>query len=525
MPYKDPAKQREAKRLSARRQRAAKRAAQQSVAPKLPAWPDDPGEAVVRWARHKLRVPAGHPRAGKPMVLPGYLAAFIRDALTHDESLLCIGRKNAKSAAVAVLLLAHLCGPLRRPGWRAGVASINAQKAAELWSQASAIAAASGLAVEALKAPQKRLRTDAGEVEILPATDSAGAASSYDLAIVDELGLLSEKHREFVASMRSSVSAKGGRFLALTIRGSGPFVPEILARKGAPGVAIHHYHAPPGCALDDKVAWRAANPGLGKIKSLAYMASEATRAAATPNDQAFFRAHDLNAPGEPGRAMIVGVDQWTVCAKAEQPPSRGGCTIGFDLGGSASMSAAAIYWPETGRLEAYGAFPNEPSLSRRGVLDGVGNRYCQMEERGELRTYPGLVTPVAEFLAELAERADTDTVISAAADRYRRSEAQQALADAGVDWPVHWRAMGSGPDGSYDIRAFQKTILERRLFPGRSLLLESAVADSAIREDGNGNPALERGRSRGRIDALASSVLAVGLGERMGAALPELIVV
>ena len=85
------------------------------------------------------------------------------------------------------------------------------------------------------------------KLRFLPASNTAGAASSYDLAIIDELGLLGENHREFVASMRSSVSAKGGRFLALTIHGGGPFVPEILARKGAPGLAIHHYHAPPGC--------------------------------------------------------------------------------------------------------------------------------------------------------------------------------------------------------------------------------------------------------------------------------------
>ena len=147
-----------------------------------------------------------------------------------------------------------------------------------------------------------------------------------------------------------------------------------------------------------------------------------------------------------------------------------------------------------------------------------------MEERGELRTYPGRVTPVAEFMADLAERVDSENVVAVAADRFRRAEAIQAMEDAGVFWPMEWRAMGSGPDGSYDIRAFQKTILERRLFPGESLLLESALADSAIREDGNGNPSLERGRSRGRIDALASAVLAVGLGERIGAA-PQLIVV
>ena len=524
MPYKDPDKQREAARLSARKRRAVKRAELAPVPPRFRAWPADPGAAVVRWAKRTLKVPPGHPRAGKPMALPPYLAAFICAALAHDESLLCIGRKNGKSAAVAVLLLAHLCGPLRRPGWRAGVASINAPKAGELWKQAADIAAASGLAVDALKAPQKRLRSGVGEVEILPATDSAGAASSYDLAIVDELGLLAEKHREFVASMRSSVSAKGGRFVALTIHGGGPFVPEILKRKDAPGVAVHHYTAPPGCALDDRTAWRAANPGLGSIKSLAYMVGEAARAAATPADQAFFRAHDLNAPTDPRRAMIVGADHWAVCAEAEQAPRAGDCAIGFDLGGSASMTAASIYWPETGRLEAWGAFPDEPNLNQRGVFDGVGQRYCVMEDRGELHTYPGKVTPVANFLAELARRVEGETVMAAAADRYRKAEAEQAMADADVSWPLEWRPMGTGPGGSYDIRQFQTAVLERRLFPGDSLILESAIADSAIREDGNGNPALERGRSRGRIDALASAVLAVGLGERMAAA-PQMIVV
>ena len=458
------------------------------------------------------------------MALPDYLANFIGDALTHDEALLCIARKNGKSAAVAILLLAHLCGPLRRPGWRAGVASINAGKAAELWAQAAAIALASGLSLETMKAPQKRLRTAAGEVEILPAVDAAGAASSYDLAIIDELGLLGEKHREFVASMRSSVSAKGGRFLALTIHGGGPFVKEILARKGAPGLAIHHYHAPPGCRLDDKAAWRAANPGLGSIKSLAYMESEAARAAATPSDQAHFRANDMNAPASPSRMMIVGVDQWAACAETEQPPREGDCTIGFDLGGSSSMTAAAIYWPESGRLEAWGAFPDSPSLSRRGVLDGVGNRYEQMADRGELITYPGLVTPVSAFLHFLSCRVNPNLVMGAVADRYRQAEMLQAMQDAAIPWQVEWRPMGVGPSGSADIRAFQKVVLERRLFPGRSLLLESAIADSALRLDGNGNPALERGRSRGRIDALAATVLAVGLGERLGAA-PELIVV
>ena len=63
------------------------------------------------------------------------------------EALLTCGRKNAKSAVLAVLMLGFLAedGPLRRQGFRAGVASVSREKAGELWSQMEAIALASGL--------------------------------------------------------------------------------------------------------------------------------------------------------------------------------------------------------------------------------------------------------------------------------------------------------------------------------------------------------------------------------------------
>ena len=170
------------------------------------------------------------------------------------------------------------------------------------------IAAASGLKLEALKAPQKRLRTAAGEAEILPASDSAGAASSsYDLAIIDELGLLAEKHREFVASMRSSVSAKGGRFLALTIHGIG------TVRAGNPSAfawvrvacLIHHYHAP-FWLRGSMTGPHGARQTLASAQSRAWLTWRAKRRAQRLQrraDQASFpRARSQYAPGEAGRA-------------------------------------------------------------------------------------------------------------------------------------------------------------------------------------------------------------------------------
>ena len=494
------------------------------------AFPDDvqdPAGAVSEWARRCLVIPAGHPRAGGAFEVPEYLESFFRDALADDchEAALIIARKNAKSAGVAVLMLAHLVGPLRRAGWRAGVCSISREKAGELRAQCEAIATASQLAGlrfwRARTAPA--ITSDyGGSVDILSADKNAGAASSYDLAIVDELGLLAEKDRALVNSMRSSVSAKAGKFLALSVFGPGPFCGEIAERRGAPGLAVHLHQSAEGCGLDDETEWAAANPGLAVgIKSLEYMRAESRRVQATPADQGSFRAFDLNQPQAPGSEMIFSLADWKACVTAadDLPPRDGECTVGFDLGGSSSMTALAAVWPRTGRAEVWGAFPDTPSLADRGTADGAGNTYLRMEERNELKTYAGRLVPVGAFLKDCAARLAGERVLVAGADRFRKAEALQVIETAGLSWPMAWRGMGAAAkaDGSHDVRASQRAVLSRKLRTLQSLLLESAIKESVIRRDGAGNPALDKARKNARIDALSAFVIAEGLAEIVAA--------
>ena len=318
--------------------------------------------------------------------------------------------------------------------------------------------------------------------------------------------------------MRSAVSAKAGKFLSLSVHGDAPFVPEILARKGAAGLAVHHYHAPEGCALDDEAAWIAANPGLAcGIKSIDYMRSEARRVAVTRSDEASFRALDLNQPGSPGNEMIFSIAEWQACivSEADLPPRTGTCCLGYDLGGSSSMTTLAAVWPN-GRLEAWGAFPGTPALKERARVDGAP--YELMAERGELKTYAGRVTPVAEFLKDCAARLAGERVLAAGADRYRKAEAMQALDGAELRWPMNWRGVGASAkaDGSHDVRALQRLVLNRHLRTHESLLLDCAIKSSVIRRDASGNPALDQGSKQGRIDALSAAVIASGLSELEG---------
>ena len=150
MPYRDAT----ASRLAARerqRQRRAKLKAQAQAAAVValpgPSLADPVGE-LAAWAAATLRVPPGHPLAGRPMALPDFAERFLRDGWTAHESALSMARKNGKSAICAVLALGFLVGPLRVPGWRGAIASVSKEKAAELRGQVAAIIRASDLARE-----------------------------------------------------------------------------------------------------------------------------------------------------------------------------------------------------------------------------------------------------------------------------------------------------------------------------------------------------------------------------------------
>ena len=500
-----------------RRYRARQRAERKPARSRIPKFPEDPAKALADWSRRKLVIPAGHPNADMPLILPDYGVDFIRDVFLHRESFLCLGRKNAKSAIVAVYLLGRLAGPLRVPGYRAGVASVSREKAGELKAQMQTIAEASGLTgIEFRRSPAPgHVVSPSGRVDILSADKSTGHASGYDDSLIDEIGLLAERDRDMVNGMRSAISAKDGRFIALSIQGAAPFSAEMLERKGQPGIAIHHYTAPEGCDLDDESAWHAANPGLATgIKSLAYMGDEARRVSLTPADQSAFRAFDLNQPQNPSRVLLCDPADWRACEVETLPDRSGDVVVGFDLGGSSSMTAAAAVW-ETGRLEVWAAFPDTPPLSERAEFDGCRGQYEQMEQRGELRVYPGRVTNTVAFLGDVGVALAGERVIRAGADRYRAQEGIQALERARVNWPVTWRGTGAhaAADGSHDVRAAQRMIMSKRLKTRESLVMRAAIANSSIRYDPAGNPALEKARQRGRIDALSSVVIACGLYE------------
>ena len=108
-------------------------------------------------------------------------------------------------------------------------------------------------------------------------------------------------------------------------------------------------------------------------------------------------------------------------------------------------------------------------------------------------------------------------IVSGSSDQYRRSEVEQLLDDpaTGVDFEWNFRRMGSGPQGSNDVRAFQTFLLKGEIKTTESLLFGHGLSSATIARDGNGNPSLLRS-GRGRIDLVSAAVLASGLRAAAG---------
>lgn len=211
------------------------------------------------------------------------------------------------------------------------------------------------------------------------------------------------------------------------------------------------------------------------------------------------------------------VDEWLSAEVApdDLPPRAGPCVLGVDLGGSRSMSAAAFYWPETGRLEAVGTFPASPGLAERGAADGVSGRYLEMADRGELTVMGEATVPPGPWLAELVRFLDGSDLACIVGDRFRHAEFSEAMAKAGISSQKFiWRGFG-WKDGSEDCERFRRAVFDGEVKVAPSLLLRSAFADAITLVDPAGNHKLAKARSLGRIDAAAAAVLAVAQGQRM----------
>lgn len=480
----------------------------------------------------QLVIPEGR-MAGKRVKLAKYQKDFIRGAFAKDVSvgLLSIGRGNAKTALAAGLALGHLVGEIApQPKREIIFAARNRDQAKTAFG--FLVGFIQGLPEEeqeqftirhGSKLEVETSMNGGGLARVIPADGRSILGGAPTLAILDERAAWErDKGDNLENAILSGLGKRDGR--ALIISTSAPDDTNTFSRwmdEPPPGSYVQEHRPAAGLPPDDLESLLVANPGSrqGIGATPEWLVAQAKRAIARGGSalSSFRNLNRNERVASDDRSVLVTVDEWLTSEVAPDalPAREGPCVLGVDLGGSRSMSAAALYWPITGRLECVGAFPATPGLADRGAADGVSGRYMDMSERGELKTMGDTTVPVGRFLADVVAMLDGETPAAIVGDRFRHAEFVEALTGAGLERvPCVWRGMG-WRDGSEDVERFRRALFEGKVRSVPSLLLRSAFADAITLVDPAGNHKLAKSRSTGRIDAAAAAVVAVAQGARM----------
>lgn len=495
----------------------------------LPIAEKSPAEIAIAFLE-RLKIPEG-PKAGQKLRLADFQKKFVRGALDPDTMVSClsIGRGNAKTALAAGLALGAVMGEWdRQPTREILLAARNRDQAKTAFNFLAGFVASLPRTKRAKFIIRRGSRLEVeftgnggGLARCIAADGRSILGGAPTLAILDERAAWDrDKGDALENAILSGLGKRNGK--ALIISTSAPDSSNTFSQwldAPPPGTYVQEHRPPFGLPADDAESLLIANPGAveGIGASLEWLQAQARRAIARGGSAlSSFRNLNRNERiAADNRSVLITVDEWLAAEVAEDdlPPRQGECILGVDLGGSRSMSAASLYWPLTGRLEAVGTFPGKPGLADRGASDGVGGRYVEMKERGELTTLGDATVPPGAWLASVVKIAEGAAISCIVGDRFRHAEFVEAMAKANLRVPFIWRGFG-WKDGSEDIERFRRALFDGHVKTLPSLLLRSAFADAITLIDPAGNHKLAKSRSLGRIDPAAATILAVSEGAR-----------
>ena len=467
-------------------------------------------------------------RAGEPFRVLPWQRRFLRGAFADrcQSAALSVARGNGKTALLAGVAAAGLDGPLAEPRAETVIVASSFAQARIAFDHVAAFLGdklkdrRTWRVQDTMQTAMIEHRETGARVRALGSDPRRAHGLAPVLALLDEPAQWPDSTGERMVAAIRTAAGKQPHFRMVAL-GTRPASDEHWFSKmlnGASDYAQSH-HADPEDPKFTKRTWARANPSMSHMPDLeAAIRGEAKHAKRDPSLLPEFDALRLNlGTHDAMTAGLLEAGTWTRIEGTAAP--RGPCVWGLDLGTSAAQSAIAAYWPETGTLAVVAAFPAQPNLAERGLRDGVGSLYLDMQGRGELIQTGGNAVDLPALIREALARFGPPAAL--AADRWREAELRDALTAAGVP-PAALLIRGQGfRDGGEDVRDFRRACLEGRVVPPVSLLLRYAMGEARVTTDLAGNSKLAKGaeggrRMRARDDAAAAAILAVAAGYRKG---------
>jgi len=459
---------------------------------------------------------------GRPMVLEAFQRKFILEVYDNPlgtrRAYLSIARKNGKTGLIAGLVLAHIAGPEARQNAQL-VSGARSRKQAGIVFDLAANMVRLSPSLRRLVKILPGVKTLVGlarntKYEALSAEAKTAHGFSPVVAILDEVGQVEGPRDKFVSAITTSQGAYDNALLiAISTQAETDddmFSIWIDAQRDAPDprVVCHVYEAPADCEISDRAAWFAANPALGKFKSLSSVEHAAKLAADMPANDSEFRNLELNQRVVSSNPFVSRAI-WN--ANGAAPGELAGRRVhgGLDLSAVNDLTALVLL-DEDGGVHPTFWLP-EHGLERKALDDHVP--YDLWKRDGLLLTTPGKAIEyefVAEHLRGVFDRCNVEKL---AFDRYNWKFLRPWLVKAGFSDAELERFVEFGQGTASmtpALRELEVRLLNHRLKHGNHPILKWNAANAVVVGE-SGARKFDKDRARGRIDGMVALAMAAGV--------------
>jgi phage terminase large subunit-like protein len=476
------------------------------------------GERNIQWIEKHCLIPEGK-FVGQPVRLRDWqrkeiLAIYDNPAKTRT-AILSFGRKNAKTATSAFLLLLHLCGPEAQLNSQLVSTALSRDQAALLFALAAKI-----VRMSPTLSPVVGVRDNAKQLyckelgtlyKALSADASTNVGSSPVFSVHDELGQVVGPRSALYEAVETGAGAHDNP-LSIIISTQAPNDSDLLSiliddalAGGDPRVVVRLYTAP---MEDDPFAEetiRKANPAFGDFLNAEEVMKSARDAERMPSRESSYRNLILNQRVD-ATSPFVSKTVWDSCS-AEPLPLRGTIWGGLDLSARTDLTALVLMHREDEKWHVHPYFwTPEKGLQERAHADRAP--YDIWAEQGFLRTTPGATVDYEYIAYEIAEIIGSEHVGAIAYDRWRIDLMKRELDRIGFDLPLVPHGQGY-KDMSPALDSTESELLNKRLCHGGHPVLTMCAGNAVIQQDPAGNRKLAKDKSSGRIDGMVALAMAV----------------
>lgn len=486
------------------------------------------GERVIAFIEHFLKVPEGKD-VGKPIKLRQWqidIILHIYDSKPLPRTaIISFGRKNGKTALIAMLILAHIVGPEARQNSQVFSCAQSRDQASIVYALAIKMIRMDErlMALCKIVESQKILKgRDSGvEYKALSSDHSTAFGLSPVLVIYDELGQVKGPISPLYEAMETAMGAQVNP-LSIIISTQAATDQDLLSiliddaiASEDPSIALFLHKTDIDDDIWDEEVWKKANPALGDFRSIEDVRLLAERAQRMPSRESSFRNLIMNQRVS-ALDLLLSHTLWK--ANGGSPDfslldDGRPLYAGLDLSSRQDLTAFVVTCQDDD--ENWHVFPHfwTPKATMEDRAERDRTPYPLWVKQGHMSASPGSSIDYDYVATQIRDMYAHRNLAAIAFDRWKINEFRLALNHAA--WYPTLVEHGQGyKDMSPSIDYLEHQFLESKVRHGNHPVMTYCAANCVVEMDAAENRKVNKAKATGRIDGMVGLIMAMSAQDK-----------